>query len=155
MRLTSPVFQDGEAIPADHTCQGANTSPRLIPEDVPGEAASLALIVDDPDAPRAEPWVHWLLWNIPATAEQLDQGYPPSGNGMAFAKAKQGTTDFDRTQYDGPCPPKGHGEHRYRFTLYALDTQLKLGNGAYRKELEEAMEGHILGQAQLTGTFER
>lgn len=157
MKITSPAFEENETIPAKHTCDRADTSPALNVTGVPDAAATLALIADDPDAPREEPWVHWLIWGIPAEADTIPEGYPPSGDGKAFADAKQGTNSFssENQRYRGPCPPEGHGVHRYRFTLYALDTRLDLEAGADRGELEAAMDGHVLETDRYVGTYEK
>lgn len=145
MKISSPAFAHNGGIPAKYTCDGADASPPLIIENVPGSAKSLALIVDDPDAP-AGTWVHWVIWNIPAaTAEIGENAYPPG--------ALQGKSDFGRTGYGGPCPPSG--SHRYFFKLYALDTTLELGPATTKKELERAMAGHVVGRAELVGVYKR
>ena len=150
MKLTSSDFQQGGGIPSRYTCDGQNVSPPLAWEDVPAVAKSLALISDDPDAPMGT-WVHWVLWNLPPDTRQLGEGFPtgatlPDG-------AMQGTTDFGRTGYGGPCPPSG--AHRYFFKLYALDAMLSLKPGSTKAQLEAAMNGHILAQAELMGTYQR
>lgn len=155
MQITSPAFEEGGSIPVKYTCDGSDVSPQLSFAGIPDETASLALIVDDPDAPREEPWVHWLIWNLPVDAAVLPEGYPPSGNASRDERARQGTNDFGNEGYGGPCPPPGHDAHRYRFTLYALDTQLKLEAGADRDPLEDAMEGHVVEEDRYTGRYER
>lgn len=150
MELKSSAFEAGGAIPAKYTCEGPDVSPPLSWSDVPTGTKILALIMDDPDAPMGT-WVHWVAWNIPATARSLDEDIPKRdtlANGM-----KQGTTDFRRIGYGGPCPPSG--THRYFFKLYALDTTLNLPNSTTKKDLERAMQGHILKQAELMGTYRR
>lgn len=144
MQLTSPDFSNGSAIPAQFTCDGGDQVPTLAIADVPAVAQSLALIVDDPDAPGGD-FVHWLVWNIPPTATQLATPIP-SG-------AVEGTTGFGSTGYGGPCPPAGR--HRYFFTLYALDATLDLPAGSRKAELEQALSGHVLARAQLLGTYQR
>jgi Raf kinase inhibitor-like YbhB/YbcL family protein len=148
--LTSSAFQDGEGIPSQYTCDGRDVSPPLAWTAPPPGAKSLALINDDPDAPMGT-WVHWVVYNLPPSARQLAEAFPaeperPDGT-------RQGMTDFGRIGYGGPCPPSG--THRYVFTLYALETVLSLGPGATKAKLEEAMHGHIVGQAQLIGTYRR
>ncbi|MBI3292291.1 MAG: YbhB/YbcL family Raf kinase inhibitor-like protein [Elusimicrobia bacterium] len=150
MELKSSAFEAGGAIPAKYTCEGPDVSPPLSWSDVPTGTKTLALIMDDPDAPMGT-WVHWVAWDIPATARSLDEDIPKRdtlANGM-----KQGTTDFRRIGYGGPCPPSG--THRYFFKLYALDTTLNLPNSTTKKDLERAMQGHILKQAELMGTYRR
>ncbi len=137
-------------IPPKYTCDGPDVSPPLSWSDVPAGAKSLALIADDPDAPMGT-WVHWVAWNIPAAARALEEDTPKRDtlpNGI-----KQGTTDFRSLGYGGPCPPSG--THRYFFKLYALDTALSLPPSATKKDLENAMRGHILAQAELMGKYAR
>ena len=152
IEVSSPAFAEGGPIPGKYTCEGEDISPDLSWSGVPEGVRSIALIADDPDAP-AGTWVHWVLYGLPADATGLDQGVPdtetlPNG-------AKQGSNDFNRLGYGGPCPPKGHGVHRYYFKVYALDAETSLGPGATKEELLREMEGHILGQGQVMGTFER
>ncbi len=156
MNIQSNAFEDQAPIPEAHTCEGADESPPLYVEDVPSQARSLALIVDDPDA-GATPWVHWLIWNVPAQEDKIPQGYPPSGDAAAFDEARQGTNSFssDNQRYRGPCPPPGDGEHRYRFTVVALERTLGLEEGAQREALEDAMEDNVIEEDQLTGVYER
>lgn len=155
MSIRSPAFVHGGAIPARHTCDGAETSPPLAWDGVPDGARSLALIVDDPDAPDpARPtriWVHWVLYNIPPVLRALPEGgaHSPVPDG-----ACEGLNDSGGLGYEGPCPPIG--SHRYFHTLYALDTELPdLGADARRAELDAAMHGHMLATAQLMGTYQR
>jgi Raf kinase inhibitor-like YbhB/YbcL family protein len=150
MELKSQAFAAGEMIPAKYTCDGQDISPPLRWSDPPAGTIEFALISDDPDAPVGT-WVHWVMWNIPANASALDENLPKTAslpNGT-----KQGTTDFRRIGYGGPCPPSG--THRYYFKLYALDTALNLPASTIKKDLEKAMQGHILGQAELMGTYRR
>jgi Raf kinase inhibitor-like YbhB/YbcL family protein len=143
--LTSGAFEDGEPIPTKYTCDGEDASPPLTWSSLPDGTRSLALIVHDPDAPSGD-FLHWLAWNIDPEPGALGEGETPPA---------EGTSAFGRPGYGGPCPPPGHGTHRYFHRLYALDTELDLEPGAGREELQQAMEGHILGEARLVGTFER
>ena len=151
MQLTSTAFTEGAAIPAKHTCDAKDISPPLRWSGVPAGTKSLALVVDDPDAPVGT-WVHWVLYDLPATTSELDEDVPKSQ--YVAGGAKQGINDFRRLGYGGPCPPAGKA-HRYFFKLYALDTVLDLKPGLTKKDLERAMEKHVLGQAQLMGTYQR
>jgi Raf kinase inhibitor-like YbhB/YbcL family protein len=150
MQLTSSAFKDGEAIPAKHTCDGENVSPALKWSGMPAGTKALALIAEDPDAPVGT-WVHWVLYDLPATAMELAEGVAKS---QYAASAKQGMNDFRQLGYGGPCPPPGK-PHRYYFKLYALDTVLELKPGATKKDVERAMDKHVLAQAQLMGTYKR
>lgn len=152
MRLSSPEFADGAEIPARFTCDGADVSPALVIEDVARDARSLVLVVDDPDAPRGT-FVHWLLWNLPPTTSALPEGIPAEPSVRSLGDARQGTTDFRRLGYGGPCPPDGR--HMYRFLLYALDRTLDLEAGAQRAELDAAMKGHIVAETMLRGSYAR
>lgn len=145
MRLTSPAFGQNEPIPAIHTCDGDDVLPSLIISGVPEDAVSLALIVDDPDAPGGS-WIHWVVWNLPASATQLSAADLPE-------TAVQGPNDFGKSAYGGPCPPSG--AHRYFFKLYALDRKLDLPAGTTATELETAMQPHLLDKAGLIGTYQR
>jgi Raf kinase inhibitor-like YbhB/YbcL family protein len=143
--LTSTAFEDGAAIPRLYSCEGEDLSPPLAWSETPEEAKSLALIVDDPDAPSGT-FVHWLAWGIDPRSGGLLEGESASS---------EGTGGFGESGYRGPCPPPGHGPHRYFFRLYALDQQLDLAPGASREELEGATQGHVLAGAELVGTYER
>lgn len=156
MRLTSPSLADGDRIPTRHSGDGDDLSPPLSWADPPEGTAEFVLIVDDPDAPRPTPWVHWLLYDIPADVRELEAGIPRSKR-LDEPHAAQGRNSWeeDNIGYRGPAPPRGHGPHRYRFTLYALDEDLDLEPGADRAALENAMEGHVLEEARLTATYER
>ena len=137
-------------IPHKYTCDGSDVSPPLSWSAVPAKTKSLALIADDPDAPKGT-WVHWVAWSIPVTVHDLEEGVPKrdtSPNGM-----KQGMTDFRSIGYGGPCPPSG--THRYFFKLYALDTTLNLPPSTTKKDLEKAMQGHVLAQSELMGRYAR
>jgi Raf kinase inhibitor-like YbhB/YbcL family protein len=154
LSISSSAFQAGGAIPAEYTCDGDNISPPLSWSGVPSGTRSLALIVDDPDAPDPKAptttWVHWVLYDIPPSATGLpramDKGSLPEGT-------RQGTSSFERTGYGGPCPPVGR--HRYFFKLYALDTVLPDLHEPDKARLLSAMRGHIIGQAELIGTYQR
>jgi Raf kinase inhibitor-like YbhB/YbcL family protein len=145
LELASTAFEEGQSIPQGNSCDGDDLSPPLAWSSVPEGTKSLALIVHDPDAPSGD-FVHWVAWGIDPGAGGLEEGAPARG---------EGTNGFGRPGYSGPCPPPGHGPHRYLHELYALDTELGLEPGASRDDLEAAMEGHILAQAKLTGTYER
>ena len=150
LTLSSPAFAHGADIPSQFTCDGLDTPPPLAWSGVPDQAASLALIVDDPDAPDpAAPkttWVHWVLYNLPPGSAALHAGELPSG-------AQQGLNDWKQAGYRGPCPPVGR--HRYYFKLYALDIQLPAVKRATKAQIEAAMQGHILTEAQLLGRYRR
>jgi Raf kinase inhibitor-like YbhB/YbcL family protein len=145
LTLTSSAFQQQGVIPARYTCDGQNISPPLTVGGVPQDAQTLALVVHDPDAPGGN-WDHWVLWNIPANLERLEEGQTPPG-------AVTGMNDFKQQGYGGPCPPSG--THRYIFTLYALDSPLTLSAGVRRHELEQAMAPHILARTELIGVYRR
>lgn len=149
--ITTEAFISGENIPSRFTCEGSDISPPLSWKGVPADAKSIALIMDDQDAPSGT-FVHWVLYNIPAGTQQLPEGVP-SGKVLGDG-SRQGTTDFGRTGYGGPCPPRGK-PHRYFFTIYALDNQLDLQAGASRKQVDSAMKGHVLAQGELMGKFGR
>jgi Raf kinase inhibitor-like YbhB/YbcL family protein len=149
--LTSSAFQAGSKIPAQYTCQGADTSPPLSWTDPPSRTQSFVLIMDDPDAPSGT-WVHWVVYNLPGTVRSLPENVPkqeslPSGG-------SQGVTSFEKVGYGGPCPPPGN-PHRYFFKLYALDAKLSLKPGASKQAVENAMKGHVLAKTELVGNFGR
>lgn len=150
MKITSTAFADEGMIPRRFTCDGEDVSPPLGWQGLPDGAKSLALIADDPDAPR-KTWVHWVLYNLPAARGDLPEGVPPERT--LAGGGRQGTNDFGRIGYGGPCPPSG--THRYFFKLYALGAQLDLLPGATKEELLRAMEGHVLAEAQLMGRYRR
>jgi len=151
--LTSTAFKEGAAIPVKHTCDGADVSPPLAWSGAPPGSAAFALIVDDPDAP-AGTWVHWVLYDLPATTAQLAENVAKTDAPAGLGGALQGRTDFRRPGYGGPCPPPGPA-HRYFFKLYALDAPLRLKAGATKRDVEAAMQGHVVGTAQLMGTYAR
>jgi Raf kinase inhibitor-like YbhB/YbcL family protein len=151
IELTSTAFQPGATIPKPYTGDGADRSPPLHWSDPPQGTKSLALICDDPDAPRGT-WVHWVLFNLPSQTHELAEGVPTTealGNG-----AKQGKNDFGKIGYGGPAPPKGK-PHRYYFKLYALDMAPDLSPGASKAQLVDAMKGHILAEGELVGNYGR
>lgn len=145
MIFSSPAFEGNASIPAKYSCDGENINPPLQISEVPENAQSLVLIMDDPDAPVGT-WVHWTVWNInPQTREIKENSVPPG--------AREGITSFGPTGYGGPCPPSG--THRYFFKLYALDTKLGLSSQIDKAQLEKSMDGHILAQAELMGSYSR
>jgi Raf kinase inhibitor-like YbhB/YbcL family protein len=150
--LTSTAFKDGATIPGKHTCDGVDVSPPLAWSGTPAGTRSVALIADDPDAPGGT-WVHWVLYNLPAEVSDLPENIAKVES-LDLGGARQGRNDFRRPGYGGPCPPPGPA-HRYFFKLYALDTRLELKAGAQKKDVEAAMEGHVLGSAQLMATYAR
>lgn len=151
LEITSTAFQQGTPIPARFTCDGEDVSPPLKWTGAPPETKSFALICDDPDAPIGT-WVHWVLWNLPASAASLPQGAEKTN--QLPAGTAQGANDFKRTVYGGPCPP-GSKPHHYFFKLFALDTTLSLKPGSKKKDLLKAIEGHVLAQGELMGTYTR
>ncbi|MEM4246097.1 MAG: YbhB/YbcL family Raf kinase inhibitor-like protein [Candidatus Bathyarchaeia archaeon] len=142
LRVTSPAFESNGYIPAKYTCDGEDVNPPLKVEGIPAEAKSLVLIVDDPDAPMGT-WDHWVVWNIPVT-ETIKENDVPGIEGM---------NDFRRRSYGGPCPPSG--VHRYFFKVYALDTTLDLPTSSRKRDVERAMERHILAMGELVGLYKR
>lgn len=143
MQLTSTAFSEGESIPARYTCDGDDISPPLDLDGLPAGTQTLALVMDDPDAPRGV-WDHWVAFDI-APRTEIPENVGPLGVG--------GANSWGRTGYGGPCPPSG--THRYYFTVYAADAQLTLGPGATKADVLEALEGHIVAQATLMGTYTR
>jgi Raf kinase inhibitor-like YbhB/YbcL family protein len=150
--LSSPAFADGAAIPVEHTCDGADVSPPLAWSGAPAGTRAFALIVDDPDAPAGS-WVHWVLYNLPAATSELPDTIAKVET-LDLGGARQGRNDFRRPGWAGPCPPPGPAHH-YSFRLYALDTPIAPRQGAQKKDIEAAMQGHTLGVAQLVGTYAR
>ena len=149
--LKTTSFTPGGFIPKRFTCEAANVSPALAWTDPPPGTQSFAIIEDDPDAPSGT-FVHWVVYDLPAAYRKLPEAL--SGNGQMPGGGRQGTNDFSRTGYSGPCPPPGR-PHRYFIRLYAVDAILNLRPAATRKELDAAMQGHILAQAELMGRFAR
>ncbi len=150
MEIKSSAFKQGEFIPPKYTCDGADVSPPLEWNNAPAGTKSFALICDDPDAPRGS-WVHWVIYNIPTGTsmlpENISKDKQPSTGGM------QGTTDFKKIGYGGPCPPGG--THRYFFKLYALDCAINLSPGATKQQLLDSIKGHVLAESQLMGKYSR
>lgn len=142
MKLKSSEFENNEYIPKRFTCLGENINPALIIEDIPAGTVSLAVILDDPDAPGGD-WVHWVMFDMPIISKIEENSAP----------GRQGINDSGRMRYDGPCPP--FGIHRYVFKLYALDINLNLAEGVTKADLEKAMSGRILAKAELTGLFKK
>jgi Raf kinase inhibitor-like YbhB/YbcL family protein len=151
MKLTSTAFQAGSDIPNKYTCSGADVSPALSWTEAPADTKSFVLITDDPDAP-AGTWVHWVLYDLPGSARQLAEDVPRTDS--ISPGGVQGQNDFGKIGYRGPCPPPGK-PHRYYFKLYALDSTVNLKSGATKKAIEQAMQGHVLAQAELIGRFKR
>ena len=150
IKLTSPSFEDGEMIPSRHTCEGDDISPPLKWEGLPEGTKSIALIMDDPDAPRGT-WVHWVFYNISPDKKALNENLPP--NEVLDDGSLQGKNSWGSIGYGGPCPPRG--VHRYYFKLYALDSLTLAEPGATKEDLLESMGTHIIGQGQLMGRYER
>lgn len=142
MKITSSAFQHAGSIPSKFTCDGDNKNPPLQIAEIPSGAKSLALVVDDPDAPSGL-FTHWVVWNISAQTNAITEGSAPKG--------VQGTNDFGKSGYGGPCPPSG--THRYSFKVFALDRELDLPSGSKRSQLDAAMKGHILAQGELMGRY--
>lgn len=145
MKIISPSFKESGAIPSKYTCDGQNINPPLEILDPPEGAKSLALIVDDPDAPMGT-FTHWIIWNISPEVTRIDENSLPQGS-------LQGKNDFGEVGYGGPCPPSG--THRYFFKLYALNDKINLEEGASKNDLEEAIRGKIIEQSELVGTYSR
>ncbi len=142
MQISSPEFQHNQAIPRKFTCQGDDINPTLIISGIPKETKSLALIVDDPDAPRGT-WIHWVVYNMPVL-ERIEEDSIPG---------TQGVNSAGEFTYHGPCPPSG--THRYFFKVYALDTELNLNAGIAKADLEQAIQGHVLDKAELIGLYKK
>jgi len=147
MDLTCDAFASGRPMPRRFSREGDDLSPPFEWQDVPEAAESLAVLCEDPDAPGERPFVHWLVYNIPADRSALPEGGPVPGS--------EATNDFGERGYGGPMPPPDHGAHRYHFRLYAVDRRLDLEPGASREELLRAMEGHVLAQSEWVGLYER
>ncbi len=145
MKITSTAFENNQTIPAKYTCDGDNVNPELNFSDIPTNTKSLILIVDDPDAPSGT-WTHWIVWNISSSTTKIKENTTPSGS-------QEGTTSFGKPGYGGPCPPSG--THHYFFKLYALDTILSLDSKADVKQLNQAMQRHVLTETELIGLYSR
>lgn len=155
LAFTSAPFSSGDPIPREYTCEGADVSPALEWAHLPEDTESLTLIVDDPDAP-GQIFTHWVLFDLPGDTTSLARDVDvPHHFGDATPAPEEGTNDFGDSGYGGPCPPPGDGPHRYFFRLYALDTVLDLGAGATKKQVTDAMEGHVLDETEYVGTYER
>jgi Raf kinase inhibitor-like YbhB/YbcL family protein len=150
LKIESSAFKEGGMIPSKFTCDGEDVSPDLRWSNIPSGTKTFALILDDPDA-RSGMWVHWVLYNIPVQTTELTEKIPPSKT--LPNSSVNGTNDFGKFGYGGPCPPSG--AHRYFFKLYALDTLLNLDSGASKKQVLDAMNGHVLAQGQLIGKYQR
>ncbi len=145
LKVSSPAFEHNSFIPEKYTCDGKDVNPSLLIENIPSKTRSLALIVDDPDAPGGT-WVHWVLWNIPPETKEIRENSVPKNS-------QQGLNDFRKHNYGGPCPPPG--THRYFFKLYALDTTINLSPNSTKADLEKAVQGHVIEQAQIIGLYKR
>lgn len=157
MEITTPAFAPGKLIPCKHTGEGEDASPLLQWSGVPAGAVELALIVDDPDAPTPQPWVHWVIYAMSPKLTGLPGGVPRKTQLVDPAGALQGVNTWptDNVGYRGPMPPPGHGVHRYFFKLYALDKKVGLPAKATKEQVLAAMKGHVLAEAQMIGTYER
>jgi|SRR5579872_2967779 len=154
--IQSSAFKQNHLIPRKHTGDGDDGSPPLSWTGIPAQAKELALIVDDPDAPTPEPWVHWLLYKIPVETDGLAEKIPPALRVAAPGGALQGKNSWPKgIGYRGPAPPKGHGLHHYHFKLYALDVQLDLDPGIDKAALMAAFDGHVIAEGELIGTYQR
>lgn len=155
LTVKSSAFAANKSIPVRYTGDGEDVSPPLSWGDVPTGTKSLALICDDPDAPTPSPWVHWVMYNIGADTAGLGEGVPAAAHPSEPAGAAQGVNSFGNTGYGGPAPPKGHGLHHYHFKLYALDKDMALDEGLTKEQVLDAIDGHVLGEGELVGTYER
>ncbi len=155
MTIKSSAFANQSRLPRHYTGDGEDVSPPLSWSDIPKGTKELALVVDDPDAPTAEPWVHWLVYGIPPEAGALPEGLPDGGKLSEPSGALQGVNSWGEVGCRGPAPPKGHGVHHYHFKLFALDAPLPVGPGAKKNVLLANMQGHVLGEADLVGTYDR
>ncbi len=155
MKVTSPAFQQDRPINPKYTADGQNISPPLHVEELPAGTKELAVIVEDPDAPTAEPFVHWVMYKIPPTSTDLPEGVKTARRVDTPPGAMQGPNDMKKIGYTGPEPPAGHGTHHYHFRVYALDRKLEVQPGADEKSLLASMSGHIIDSAETIGTYER
>lgn len=155
IKITSPAFEDGQPIPIKYTKDGGNISPPMQWNALPKGTVELVLIVEDPDAPRPEPFVHWVCYKINPDAGGLPEGIEQKPNPQTAAVNAQGVNDFKDIGYDGPAPPEGHGTHHYHFKLYALDQPLDANARLDLRSLLDSMSGHILDSGEIVGTFER
>ena len=153
--ITSDAFADGEPIPKIYTGEGMNASPHLQWSSPPPETAELALICDDPDAPGAKPWVHWVLYKIPGNITELPEGVSRLEYLSAPIGAIHGVNSFGKVGYDGPMPPRGYGVHHYHFKIYALDEAVEIEPKLDKAAVLKAIRPHIIAQGELVGTYER
>lgn len=153
--ISSTAFSHNEPIPRRHTGEGEDVSPALAWSGIPEGTMELALIMDDPDAPRPEPWVHWVIFKLPPTLTGLPEGVATTPTLSEPGGALQGQNSWPTVGYRGPMPPPGHGLHHYHFKLYALDTALDVQPGLDKKQLLAQMKGHILAEGELIGTYKR
>jgi Raf kinase inhibitor-like YbhB/YbcL family protein len=157
IQVTSTAFTEGQPIPKKYTGEGQDVSPAISWSGVPAGTKELALICDDPDAPTDEPWVHWVIYKIPASLTGLPEGLPREARSKNIAGALQGRNSWpkDNVGYRGPMPPVGHGPHHYYFRVYALDAPLTVEPGLDKRTLLEQIEGHVLDEGVLMGTYQR
>ena len=155
LTIQSPAFSEGKPIPRRYTGDGEDLSPQLSWSGLPATVRELALVVDDPDAPTNEPWVHWVIYNVPATLDGLAEGIAPVAHPPVAPGVAQGKNSWDAIGYRGPAPPKGHGTHRYYFKLFALGTALHLPEGLDKASLLKKMAGHVVAEGVLMGTYKR
>jgi Raf kinase inhibitor-like YbhB/YbcL family protein len=155
LTIQSPAFGNNQVIPKRFAGDGEDVSPQLTWSGVPESAKELALICDDPDAPTPEPWVHWVIYKVPASATGLPENVAKNEKPTSPAGALQGRNSSGRIGYGGPAPPRGHGVHHYHFKLYALDAAIDAKAGLDKKQLLSAMKGHIIAQGELVGTYQR
>ncbi|MCE5328466.1 MAG: YbhB/YbcL family Raf kinase inhibitor-like protein [Planctomycetaceae bacterium] len=153
--VKSTAFENGQPIPRKYSQDGQNISPPLEWQGLPEGTKELALIVDDPDAPTPQPWVHWVMYKIAPGVKHLPEGVKAADKPPELHGALQGVNTSKNAGYDGPAPPKGHGVHHYHFKLYALDAPLNLPPRQTKEQLLTAMKGHVLGESELIGTYER
>ena len=153
--VMSAAFEAGTKIPQRHTGDGDDVSPAVAWSAPPEGAKELALIVDDPDAPSPEPWVHWVLYKIPANLREIPEGIPPARSVTKPSGLLQGKNSWGGVGWRGPSPPRGHGVHHYHFKLYALDVPMPDKAGLEKRALLEAMKGHVLGEVEIVGTYQR
>jgi Raf kinase inhibitor-like YbhB/YbcL family protein len=155
MTVTSTAVENGQPVPKRHTGDGGDVSPPLAWSGVPEGTKELALLAEDPDAPQPQPWVHWVIYKIPADTAGLKEGIPRTEQVAEPAGAVQGNSSYGTVGYRGPAPPKGHGVHHYHFRLYALDVELDAKPGLDKAGLLRAIAGHVLAEAGLVGTYKR
>ena len=155
LQMTSPVFENKQPIPKAYSQDGKNVSPPLEWSGVPKHTVEQVLIMDDPDAPMDDPYVHWVMYCIPPATDSLAEGIPKDPTPPTPRGALQGENSAGSSGYDGPAPPPGHGVHHYHFKIYALDQALDLESGQQKRDVLQAMEGHVIAQGELVGTYRR